>query len=79
MKNITLAVDDDTWRRARIAAAERGTSVSAMVRSYLTSLARPAPTGADPTDALFAALDQAGPFRAADRLDREDAHARRPA
>lgn len=79
MKNITLAVDEDTWRHARIAAAERGTSVSAMVRDYLVSLARPAQTVPDPAAALFAALDQAGPFRAADRLNREEAHARHPA
>jgi len=35
MKNITLKVDDATYRRARMVAAERGTSVSAMVREFL--------------------------------------------
>jgi plasmid stability protein len=40
MKNITVSVDDDTYRRARIKAAERDTSVSALVREYLASLAR---------------------------------------
>ena len=35
MKNITLKVDDDTYRKARIRAAEAGTSVSAMVREFL--------------------------------------------
>jgi plasmid stability protein len=38
MSNITLNVDDNTYRTARIVAAERGTSVSAMVRDYLQSL-----------------------------------------
>jgi plasmid stability protein len=38
MSNITLSVDDNTYRTARIVAAERGTSVSAMVRDYLQSL-----------------------------------------
>jgi len=42
MKNITISVDDETYRRARITAAERGRSVSAMVREYLGSLDRPA-------------------------------------
>ncbi len=42
MKNITVSVDDETYRRARITAAERGRSVSAMVREYLASLGRPA-------------------------------------
>lgn len=35
MKNITVSVDDDVHRRARIVAAERGTSVSAAVREFL--------------------------------------------
>jgi hypothetical protein len=39
MKNITVSVDDDTYRRARIKAAERGTSVSALVRQFLIDLA----------------------------------------
>ena len=39
MKNITVAVDDATYRRARIRAAELETSVSALVRDYLRTLA----------------------------------------
>lgn len=35
MKNITLKIDDETYRRARIRAAEKGTSISAMVREFL--------------------------------------------
>ena len=35
MKNITLKVDDETYRKARIRAAQSGTSVSAMVREFL--------------------------------------------
>ena len=35
MKNITLKIDDETYRRARIRAAQLGTSVSAMVREFL--------------------------------------------
>ena len=38
MKNITVSVDEGTYRRARIRAAELDTSVSALVRSYLMSL-----------------------------------------
>lgn len=37
MKNITLKIDDDTHRKARLRAAENGTSVSAMVREILES------------------------------------------
>ena len=39
VKNITVAVDDETYRAARIRAAELGTSVSALVRDYLRTLA----------------------------------------
>jgi len=35
MKNITVKVDDATYHRARVRAAEAGTSVSAMVREFL--------------------------------------------
>ncbi len=39
MKNITVSVDDVTCRRARVRAAELDTSVSALVRDYLWTLA----------------------------------------
>ena len=46
MKNITVSIDEETHRRARIKAAELGTSVSALVRNYLSSLvSRPATDG----------------------------------
>jgi plasmid stability protein len=38
VKNITVTVDDDLYRASRIAAAEHQTSVSALVRGYLTAL-----------------------------------------
>lgn len=39
MKNITVTVDDETYRAARVKAAEMDTSVSALVKKYLTELA----------------------------------------
>ena len=38
MKNITVSVDEETHRLARIRAAELDTSVSALVRKFLRSL-----------------------------------------
>ena len=35
MKNITVSVDDETYRRARVRAAEQGTSVSRVVKEEL--------------------------------------------
>jgi hypothetical protein len=49
MKNVTIALDDEVHRKARIRAAELGTSLSALVKDYLTGLAAggepAAPTG----------------------------------
>jgi plasmid stability protein len=39
VKNITVSVPDDVHRAARIAAAEQGTSVSALVARHLEALA----------------------------------------
>jgi hypothetical protein len=40
VKNITVSVPDDVYRVARITAAERGTSVSALVKAYLESMSQ---------------------------------------
>lgn len=38
MKNVTIALDDEVHRKARIRAAELGTSLSALVKDYLNGL-----------------------------------------
>lgn len=47
MKNVTVSVDDDTHRGAQIRAAQLGTSVSALLRGYLRSLARDQQNGSN--------------------------------
>lgn len=76
MKNITVAVDDDTYRMARVFAAEHDTSVSALVRDYLARLAKVSSDQADYATDLFDALDKARGFSASDRLSRDEAHRR---
>jgi len=39
-KNITLMVDEDVLEKVKILAAERRTSVNALVREFLTNLAK---------------------------------------
>lgn len=39
MANLTITIDDDLLKRARIRALEQGTSVNALLRDYLTSYA----------------------------------------
>ena len=76
MKNITIAVPDDVYRRARIRAAERDTSVSAMVREFLLQT--------DGSDADFErgralqakVMERIERFRAGDRLGRDEVHER---
>ncbi|MEX1173557.1 MAG: DUF6364 family protein [Chloroflexota bacterium] len=76
MKNITVTVPEEVYRSARIRAAERGTSVSAIVAEYLRSLSG---SGAE-----FARLEaqqqriqrQIRHFAAADRLGRDELHDR---
>lgn len=77
MKNITVTVDDETYRRARIKAAELDTSVSALVKRYLLDLA----AGESEFERL-AKLErelrgQIVSFRAGDRLSRDEVHERR--
>lgn len=77
-RRVTLSLDEQTYFRARVAAAERGTSVSALVRSYLESL------GSGDSEAHRARLRRVEgelraritSFRAADRLSRDELHDR---
>ena len=76
MKNITVSVDDDVHRSARIRAAERGISVSAAVREFLIRWAGEE-TEFDRRKRLQDdTLHDIGRFRAGDRLPREEAHRR---
>ncbi len=40
MKNITLAMDETLLDEVRVVAAKKGTTVNAMVRDFLTSVAK---------------------------------------
>lgn len=61
MKNVTIALDDETHHKARIRAAELGTSLSALVKGYLQGLVdggTPAPAGVREMQAPFDAAPQ---------------------
>lgn len=77
MKNITVTLDDETYRRARIRAAELDTSVSALVKRYLVDLAG-SETEFERLEKLERTLrDRVVAFRAGDRLARDKIHERR--
>jgi plasmid stability protein len=76
VKNLTVSLPDDVYRRARIRAAEADTSVSALVRKLLIEHTQEE-SEFDRRKRLQAeVLGQITDFRAGDRLSREDIHAR---
>lgn len=77
MRNITVSVPDDVYRAARISAAERGSSVSALVAEFLGSLSE--------RDAEFARREAlweevrsqiSKDFKASDNLSRDELYDR---
>ncbi len=76
MKNITVSVDDDVHRRARIRAAERDTSVSAVVREFLNRWSGETTEFERRKRLQDDTLNAIGAFHAGDRLPREEIHRR---
>ncbi|MGH8924592.1 MAG: DUF6364 family protein [Acidimicrobiia bacterium] len=76
MKNITVSVPEEVYRSARVRAAERGTSVSALVSEYLASLSRNEREFARLLDQQRRIVSGINRFRASERLEREDLHNR---
>jgi hypothetical protein len=76
MRNITVSLDDEAYKRARVAAAERDTSVSALVKAYLESLASHETENERLKRQERRIRDQIKAFSAADRLSREQLHDR---
>lgn len=76
MKNITVAVDDETYRRARVRAAEMETSVSALVSGFLRQIC----VGESEFDRLAREETELRkrlpPFSGGDRLTRDEIHER---
>ncbi len=76
MRNLTLSVPDEVYRKARVKAAEQGRSLSALVAEFLSSL--------DKADEEFErlvsqeeqVLAEIEDFRAGDRLGRDEVHER---
>ena len=77
MKNITVSLDDDLYRRARIKAAELDSSVSALVRKYLVELAGQETDFERRKRLQIETLATIRGFSASDRLSRDEVHQRR--
>lgn len=76
MGDLTVSVDDETYKRARAGAAALDTSLSALVKAYLQPLAS-AETGNERLKRQEREIrKRIRTFTAASRLAREDAHNR---
>lgn len=77
MKNVTVSLDDDTYRNARVKAAQQGRSLSALVRDYLRDLG----SGQSEFERLYAEelelRKKITGFRAGDRMTRDEIYERR--
>ncbi|HSG34826.1 MAG TPA: DUF6364 family protein [Sphingomonadaceae bacterium] len=80
MKNVTVSLDDDTYRNARVRAAEMGRSLSSLVREYLHEL------GSEESEfdrlhqeelKLREKLKEFAHFEASERLTRDEIYERR--
>jgi|SRR5262249_28493856 len=76
VKNVTISLPDEVYRKARVRAAERNTSLSALVKQFLQSLAE--------DEGEFKRLErlqeesyaQIERFQASNRLTREELYRR---
>lgn len=76
VKNLTVSVPDDVYRNARVAAAQRDTSVSALVVAYLERLSGRMQEFARLEAQQHEVQAEIGQFRAGDRLGRDEVHDR---
>jgi hypothetical protein len=74
MKNVTVSVKEEVYRRARIKAAERDTSVSALIKGFLIALASEEPDVRRLEREERELRAQIRAFTAGNRLSRDDAH-----
>ena len=76
MRNITVSLDDDTYRRARIIAAERDTSISALVKEFLVGLGAAEGQVERLKGEERALRERIAAFRASDKESRDELHDR---
>lgn len=77
VKNVTVSLSDEVYRRARMLAAERGTSLSALVREFLETLGSGESRSETLRKAEASLRARITEFRASDRLPRDELHGRK--
>ena len=76
MANLTITVDEDVVKKARIRALEQGTSVNAVLREYLEAYAGVSQSHETAVDALLALSRAAKSRRGSRTWTRDELHER---
>ena len=76
MANLTITVDDDLLRKARVRAAELGTSVNAVLRDYMASWAAGTEQRRRAVEGLLAKSTRARSARGSRQWTRDELHER---
>jgi plasmid stability protein len=76
MANLTITIDDEVLKRARLRATEQGTSVNALVRQYLEQYAGSRSAQEQALAKLLALSKQASSKRGRRTWTRDDLHNR---
>ncbi|MCP4664068.1 MAG: hypothetical protein GY856_52460 [bacterium] len=76
MANLTIAVDDELLKRARIRALEQGSSVNALLREFLTAFADPSATRKRAIRSLQSLADRAESGSGGRSWTRDELHER---
>jgi plasmid stability protein len=76
VKNLTVSLPDHVYRAARVTAAQRDTSVSALVTAYLERLSLQTEEFSRLEALQHEVQAEISQFRGSDRLNRDEVHGR---
>jgi len=74
MSNLTITIDDEILRRARVRAAEQDTSVNSILRNYLEAYAAAGATWEKAADTILRLSSQSRSGRGDARWTRDELH-----
>lgn len=77
MANLTITIDEETLKKARIRALEQNTSVNRILRQYLEVYAGVSRDQSDSVNKIIALSNSSGSRRGKQRWNRDELHERR--
>jgi len=76
MANLTISIEDEVLKKARMRALEEGTSVNALLRDYLERFTAVSAARLSVAERILSVSAKAGSRRGASRWTREEVHSR---